>query len=821
VSSRNSSCRLLLNAYRSPLLIVVRRLLQRSFSLLKKTIIGLNLFENQSRDVRIQRYQVVATRVYVTILIVCLLTIALYQGIREDIRQERVQNPTLSRYLELETLEVDSLACPCTKMSVARQKFISLEPIYHQVCSSFVVSSSWVNYLDIILRYQYQTKFPYRVSLAPFFRLLDTLCKHAQETVNDTLRSFLQTDFLSAQILRQSTFTPQFEALIESWKFTTVNGFQLETTLFQAVQQGNKYLNDFYNFKYNINQSNGEINIVPVEYPNCSCELSQQCRTPAPIGRQNLVTVFEYEVAFTIDDFFVGCSLLDVLTQSTLQCFYNQTCLDEIRLQLTTTYAPSTTAPPPTFNAMAPTNRWPTESTETIQSIVNRLMVIEWRTNISFANYYLSCAPTHCVLEYRSRQDLFLTLVAVFSVLGGLSTGLKLLMLILVRTAETLSAFDGHVVIRRLFVDMFTCQRREQIVSRVRLAIFLVLVCVFYLISFVPSRVLIVSINKPSLSLYEDLLKTHRQSFQCSCSKISFNYETFLSIDFRSHAICSSPFVSEDWILYTYQQNGPFLRFDRTDFRRTAVGQYQLLSSFCALSRKNVQDALLQLSTTAFTDTRLVSSDELLQRMQIVFDTFKRDAPRTFLAIFNTVREMTETNSLGTMYSSDWRVRNVCPNQFYYLNKVPVVYGSCSCGTSTRCTQPSGSMRVGCYPLEALLQSNLRCFYDQSCINPSGTFPALNYSSHLTRFELNATVESILDQLMIEEYSLNISYQSYFAECAVSSCSYSHGGRQEPVEIVTSIIGLYGGLLVISRWLTAILTRLWPRRVTHIHPEIQ
>jgi hypothetical protein len=45
-------------------------------------------------------------------------------------------------------------------------------------------------------------------------------------------------------------------------------------------------------------------------------------------------------------------------------------------------------------------------------------------------------------------------------------------------------------------------------------------------------------------------------------------------------------------------------------------------------------------------------------------------------------------------------------------------------------------------------------------------FAGLNYSSHITRFELNATIESILDELMIEEYSLNVSYRSYFDECA-------------------------------------------------------
>ena len=468
----------------SPYLTVVRRLLQRSFSFVKKTVVGLNLFDNQSGDVRIQRYQIVATRLYITILVVCLLTIALYQGIRQDVRQETVQNPTLSRYLELETLKLDNLACPCKSISVPRQKFISLEPIYHDVCSSVFVSSDWIGYLDILLTNEFLTNFPHHVNLAPSFRLLDMLCKHAQETVNDTVLSFLKTDFLSAQILPQRIFKSQFEALIQNWQLNTVNRFEMQITFFQAVQQGNKYLNEFYNFKYSINQSNGEITMIPLEYSNCSCEFSQQCRTSGPIGLLDSRNR-RYYVNASLDNFFVGCSIMDALAQSTLQCFYNQTCIDEIRLDIADTNAPITIKPLPDSVAMTPTNRWPIESTETIQSIVNRLMVVEWRTNISFANYFLSCAPTHCVLEYRSRQTLFLTIIAVFSVLGGLLTGLKLLMLILIRTAEVLGIPNGHAVFRQFFVDIVSCQRRQKIVKRVRLAIFFVLVCVFYMISFV------------------------------------------------------------------------------------------------------------------------------------------------------------------------------------------------------------------------------------------------------------------------------------------------------------------------------------------------
>lgn len=800
-------------------LILVKRFLFQSFSLLKQAIVKSNLFKNQSRDARDHRYQIIATRLYISILIVCMITITFYQGIRQVLHQQIIRHPTLSQYLELGTSDADRLVCPCQNISVPRYEFISLDPMYHDVCSSFYVSSDWMEYLDLMLTYQAVTDFPYRVNLAPSFRLLKTLCDHAQESVDSTLKLFLETDFVSSVVVQQNIFLTQFESLIKGWKFSTVNRFELETKVIQAIHQGNKYLNEFYNFKYQINQSNGEISMAPSEYSNCSCDLSQWCHTPTPIGLVD-VNGAKYYVNFTIDSFYVGCSIFESLAQSTLECFYNQTCLDAIRLHLNSTLSYSL-KPKPELVAMSNPNRWSNATTETVQSILDQLMIIEWKSNISFTRYYQSCGPTSCALEYRARQEIFVTLVTAFSVFGGLSTGLKLIILIIVRSAETLGSVNEGAIVRQFFTSIFSCQRRQQIANRIHLVIFLALVCLFYLISFVPSRLLTVSIVKPTLPVYGDLLKVHSQSLQCFCSKIAFTYETFLSIDYRSHAICSSPFVSDDWILYTYQRNGPFVHVNRTDFRRTAIGQYQLLSSLCALSEKIVQDAILQLNSTAFIDARLISLDDLHRRIQTFFDTFKENAARTFLTMFNTVREVTETNMLSTLYSSNSRAMSVYPRQFSYLYKEPIVYQTCNCVTSTRCTQPSGSMMVGCYPLEALLQSTLQCFYDQQCIDSSETFRSLEYSTRLTRYQLNTTVESILAELMVEEYSLNLSYKSYFDQCAVSLCSYSYRGRQDTVDVIATIIGLYGGLMLISKWMTAAVMRFCSRRPSNISPNIQ
>jgi hypothetical protein len=148
-----------------------------------------------------------------------------------------------------------------------------------------------------------------------------------------------------------------------------------------------------------------------------------------------------------------------------------------------------------------------------------------------------------------------------------------------------------------------------------------------------------------------------------------------------------------------------------------------------------------------------------------------------------------------------------------HLTIAPVDYDGCNCEVSSKCTQSSRNMMTGCYPLEALLQSTLQCFYDQQCIDSYGNFKALNLPSVSSRFQVNSTVEFILSELMVEEYLINISYKKYFAECVPSSCSYSHIERHNAIDIVTPLIELYGGVVIITGWITALIIKLYRHRI--------
>jgi beta-lactamase regulating signal transducer with metallopeptidase domain len=67
----------------------------------------------------------------------------------------------------------------------------------------------------------------------------------------------------------------------------------------------------------------------------------------------------------------------------------------------------------------------------------------------------------------------------------------------------------------------------------------------------------------------------------------------------------------------------------------------------------------------------------------------------------------------------------------------------------------------------------------------------ISLSSH---FLENSTIEDLLDELMVEKWNSSIMYEDYFNECKPTQCTYTHQSKNNAIYIVTTIIGLIGGL---------------------------
>ena len=100
--------------------------------------------------------------------------------------------------------------------------------------------------------------------------------------------------------------------------------------------------------------------------------------------------------------------------------------------------------------------------------------------------------------------------------------------------------------------------------------------------------------------------------------------------------------------------------------------------------------------------------------------------------------------------------------------------------------------------MEAVLQSDLRCFFDVECLqalkgklylNASST--ALDHSA--TRYPPVTPLLDIVSNLMVEKWIKQTSYENYFNQCHPTSCTATYVGRGNIIQIITTTIGLIGG----------------------------
>jgi hypothetical protein len=258
-------------------------------------------------------------------------------------------------------------------------------------------------------------------NVASHFFLLKSLCTESKQTITNSLEQLLNQTFISSQVISEEIFKSQATTFIEEWKAFTINSFLRTLRLVRATQHGNHLVAVGSNSDFDVNvMSNTFILNSSIDYDQCNCMLSPSCHS----------TMRAAKGLASVPGFFMGCFRVEALLKSTLECFYNQMCMDIVKFQ---------TQPPccaiqdsccrsGNFTALDATRNLPNE---TVDSVVNKLFVDKWTQNISFKNYFTACAPQSCTYEYTSGQNLVFLVTSIISIFGGLSTGLEIVLLIL------------------------------------------------------------------------------------------------------------------------------------------------------------------------------------------------------------------------------------------------------------------------------------------------------------------------------------------------------------------------------------------------------
>ncbi|CAF0881122.1 unnamed protein product [Didymodactylos carnosus] len=408
--------------YKSPIL-PVRQRLYNLYEFVKEKIKKFNLFESKplSIDAHEITNQLHSTRLFIITFTVALIVLVFYTSLSNRTVTVTIKSPTLEHYSELQEKYPQTLLCPCTEISIPYSKLIQLSPTYHQLCSSQFITDEWFQY-TVYKLYLTPTElihddFRWRSSFG--FQMLSSFCQLSSQTINDELLRFYSLLYLSSSstITSNHTFQVEIQALIKQFQSTTKNSFLQILQLILDITQSNSLISGL-NTNYYVTLLGTVDNLVTVFYPrrynDCYCQITYKCNDSSFVVSANGDYMDE------IPGFMEGCFIVYSLLQSTLECWYQQSCFQQLinYINVTTTS---------NFTILDPSQPSQYQPTTTVQEIVNNLMIEQWNSNVSFESYYQQCQPNECRYTYTENLDYLYTITTIMGLIGGLSTVLTIL----------------------------------------------------------------------------------------------------------------------------------------------------------------------------------------------------------------------------------------------------------------------------------------------------------------------------------------------------------------------------------------------------------
>ena len=355
--------------------------------------------------------------------------------------------------------------------------------------------------------------------------------------------------------------------------------------------------------------------------------------------------------------------------------------------------------------------------------------------------------------------------------------------------------------------------RKQRISTRTFIITFLLLSYILFIYTAAAATLKTFTVSTPTLQQYKQLYQQHPGILTCLCTRISTKYESFIQIHHSLHEICFSVYTDNEWITHLGSSSEFLLN---SDFRATAPRLFQGLRSVCQLAAESIRTNLDQFYSSNYVSAVATSENLLRSQSEAIVEQFISSTTNNFLLSLRLVGNNTHVNALFSGFSTNAEFGY--EDGPIFVQNIWASYGTnCTCEYSSACTTDaqiyqnlSGTLAwnvpgfyIGCFIFEALRQSDLHCFYSQTCLDDlqshweSSQVLQLQLldPSALHYFDVMTSVGVIIDRLMVDVWNWTNSHGNYYGVCQPKECSYTKVARNDVVSIVTTVIGLIGGLV--------------------------
>jgi hypothetical protein len=338
------------------------------FTCLKKILLELDLFQYGVQDQITIRNQRRSTRLYLVLLCSSLFIIGLYNIVTTHVETIVVESPSFDQY-SVES-EQSSLQCFCSKIAVKYEEFIEVEPFFHELCQSDLISDDYINQLYTLYQRTWNNSIVtdfHRIAVYQF-KTLRTFCQLTQEIIENHLQTFLQTDFIQPQLISDQSLQVQTASLLADFidstpkTFLKTLAFIQNTTAQSLFLTGASVTSVFSRFPQDGGNDDRPsfdgITYTFTDGSSCTCSSSTSTTCMG-------LATFENS---TIVGFQTGCYMLSTLLKSALEVFYDQTFVNLLtessdRFQK--------------LDSSISTNK-------TIEELLSQMFIVDWRNETSF-----------------------------------------------------------------------------------------------------------------------------------------------------------------------------------------------------------------------------------------------------------------------------------------------------------------------------------------------------------------------------------------------------------------------------------------------------
>ena len=526
----------------------------------RKILIELNLFEGRSvRTSTVISHERILTRCFIVAIIIAMIIVSLYAFLQKQNQVRTIDKPSLETYYQLHNEHSNTLKCPCTNLFISYEKFLNMSVSLHQICSSDLISSIWLEYLssfDLNLIPSWtKTSFShdFRFIGASYFQILAAFCILANENAKNARQRFDDRQFISDYVHSPSQLLEETQLIINLFINMTNNDFAQEYDWIQFACSNNLFLSGTnINFDVTIDENDHIetsvallllLSAVEDDYISlsgvCGCgtgAFSAACYV-VPFIYTNGSDIFEYDQIFW--DIKISCLLTDGFTTKKTNWWYNDRYLQSIKntYGVMLHYLPSSEI----------TSLDPFVSSQyiepTIRDLLRAMFIENWTVNnTQFDRYYHECSPLSCSYTIYERRPILVIVLLILAVCGGLNKGLRLLTILIGKIIFTIvNKQNNRHISRRIFhkiknLNLFetaeqdeSIKREQKIDTKVYLILFMCCLSIILFYTMINERSIIETHLLNSVDEYNLFYDQYENDLNCPCTRISIPYDNFIT----------------------------------------------------------------------------------------------------------------------------------------------------------------------------------------------------------------------------------------------------------------------------------------------------